>query len=67
MRKLKAMALLVLAAFFAAPAYATDLFPTIDYPQLPPVDYGLGSSFYLRGSAGASSPITSRPISKAAP
>lgn len=26
--------------------------PTYDIPDLPPVDYGLGGSFYLRGSAG---------------
>lgn len=52
MRKLTALILAALLAFVAAPAVAADLpdYPTYDIPDLPPVDYGLGGSFYLRGS-----------------
>jgi len=53
MRKLKAVVTLAVAALLAAPAQAADYYPPIDVPPLPPVDYGLGGSFYLRGSAGA--------------
>lgn len=54
MRKLKAVALLAVAALLGAPAFAADYIPppTYEIPQLPPVDYGLGGSFYLRGSVG---------------
>lgn len=52
MRKLKAVVTLAVAALLAAPAQAADYYPPIDVPPLPPVDYGLGGSFYLRGSAG---------------
>lgn len=54
MRKLKAVVLLAVAALLAAPASAADFphYPPIDVPPLPPVDYGLKGSFYLRGSVG---------------
>ncbi|UJQ94064.1 outer membrane protein [Mariluticola halotolerans] len=54
MRKLKAVVMLAVAALLAAPAYAADYpqYPPIDIPDLPPVDYGLAGSFYLRGSVG---------------
>ena len=52
MRKLKAVALMAVAAVLATPAVAADIpeYPPIEIPPLPPVDYGLGGSFYLRGS-----------------
>lgn len=58
MRKLLAAAMLALAAFAAGPAIAADLphypdYPDVDVPDLPPADYGMGGSFYLRGSASA--------------
>ena len=51
MRKLKAVVMLAVAALLASPAFAADYpeYPPID---IPPVDYGLAGSFYLRGSAG---------------
>lgn len=54
MRKLKAVVLLAVAALLAGPAIAADYpkYPPIDIPPLPPVDYGLEGSFYLRGSVG---------------
>lgn len=54
MRKLKAAALLAVTALLATPlpVFAADYFPPPDIPPLPPVDYGLGGSFYLRGSVG---------------
>lgn len=54
MRKLKAVVTLAVAALLGAPAYAADYIPppTYEIPKLPPVDYGLGGSFYLRGSVG---------------
>lgn len=39
----------VLAALAAAPVAAADL---PEYPEIPDVDYDIGGSFYLRGSAG---------------
>lgn len=51
MRKLFAVVFAAFAAFGAVPTLAADI---PDYPpivELPPVDYGLGGSFYLRGSA----------------
>ena len=53
MRKLTALVIAAIMAVLAAPAMAADLpeYPPIyDIPDLPPVDYGLGGSFYLRGS-----------------
>lgn len=53
MRKLTAIVIAAILAFALAPAaIAADLpeYPTYDIPDLPPVDYGLGGSFYLRGS-----------------
>ncbi len=41
---------LVTPAFSADPPQYTP--PIYDIPDLPPVDYGLGGSFYLRGSVG---------------
>ena len=54
MRKLRAVVMLAVAALLGAPAYAADYIPPPEYkiPELPPVDYGLGGSFYLRGSVG---------------
>lgn len=55
MRKLKAVVMLAVAALLGAPAFAADYIPpppVYDIPELPPVDYGLGGSFYLRGSVG---------------
>lgn len=56
MRKQQAVAVLAFATLLAAPAYSADYsypdYPTIDIPEIPPVDYGLGGSFYLRGSVG---------------
>ncbi len=64
MRKLLAVSVSAVMALTVAPisivgsAYGADIPqyvpPTYDIPDLPPVDYGLGGSFYLRGSvAGA--------------
>ena len=58
MRKFIAAAMLALTALAAVPAQAADFpeypeYPDIDVPDLPPADYGLGGSFYLRGSAAA--------------
>lgn len=64
MRKLLAVSVSAVLALTVAPlsvvgsAYGADIPqyvpPTYDIPDLPPVDYGLGGSFYLRGSvAGA--------------
>lgn len=55
MRNLFAVAIVAMAALVASPAISADYptfpeYPTIDIPELPPVDYGLGGSFYLRGS-----------------
>lgn len=52
MRKLTALILAAMLGFAAAPAVAADMpdYPIYDIPDLPPVDYGLGGSFYLRGS-----------------
>lgn len=52
MRKLTALLIAAMLAFAVAPAVAADLpdYPIYDVPDLPPVDYGLGGSFYLRGS-----------------
>jgi hypothetical protein len=51
MRKLLGTVLVALATVVAGPGQAAD-FP--DYPpiEIPDVDYDLGGSFYLRGSAG---------------
>lgn len=53
MRKLIAVVALALAAFVGGPATAADMpeYPDFEIPDLPPVDYGLEGSFYLRGSA----------------
>ncbi len=59
MRKLFAVIVAALWAILAAPVFTTvsavaaDYIPpppTYEIPPLPPVDYGLGGSFYLRGS-----------------
>jgi hypothetical protein len=52
MRILFAALLMALGALVSAPALAADM---PDYPdiEIPEVDYGLGGSFYLRGSVGA--------------
>lgn len=56
MRKMTALALSALAVALVVPAHAADLIPytppTYEIPNLPPVDYDLGGSFYLRGSIG---------------
>ena len=54
MRTLIAALLMAIAALAAAPLQAADFPeypPVINIPDLPPVDYGLEGSFYLRGSA----------------
>lgn len=53
MRKLVAVLAMVAAAFFTTMSFAADLpqYPVYEVPELPPVDYGLGGNFYLRGSA----------------
>ncbi len=56
MRNLKLAAIVAMSAMLAAPVQAADpiQFPVTDYPEIdtpPAVDYGLGGSFYLRGSA----------------
>ena len=48
MRKLASLSFAAFAAFVAIPATAADL---PEDPYIPPVDYDLGGSFYLRGSA----------------
>ena len=48
MRNFLAWLLVAVAAFLAAPAMAADI---PEYPDIPEVDYELGGSFYLRGSA----------------
>ncbi len=52
MRILLAALLVALGALIGAPARAADMpyYPDIEIPE---VDYGLGGSFYLRGSAAA--------------
>jgi hypothetical protein len=52
MRKFFAVAVAALAALFALPAVAADIphYPPII--EIPPVDYGYGGNFYLRGSGG---------------
>ncbi len=54
MRKFFAVAVAALAALFALPAVAADIphYPPIIEIPPPPVDYGYGGSFYLRGSGG---------------
>lgn len=54
MRKLNAVVMLAVAALLTVPAHAADYpeYPPYNPPPLPPVDYGLGGSFYLRGSVG---------------
>ncbi len=62
MGKLTALVVTTLVAGLAAPmilvgpAMAADLLPPTPPPtyQIPPVDYGLGGSFYLRGSVAGS-------------
>lgn len=53
MRKLEAVVVLAATALMAAPVMAADpiQYQPIDYTPAPQVDYGLGGSFYLRGSA----------------
>ncbi len=53
MRKLEAVVVLAAAALMVAPVQAADpiQYQPIDYSAIPDVDYGLGGSFYLRGSA----------------
>lgn len=58
MRKLIAAAFVAIAALAIGPVQAADFpeypeYPDIEVPELPPVDYGLEGSFYLRGSAAA--------------
>src|SRR5690606_11667795 len=50
MRKLLSSAVAAVAALMVGPAMAADMpyYPEIEIPE---VDYGLGGSFYLRGSA----------------
>jgi hypothetical protein len=50
MRNILAILMVVLATLFAAPVMAADIpeYPDIEIPE---VDYDLGDSFYLRGSA----------------
>jgi hypothetical protein len=50
MRKILAILMVALATLFAAPVMAADIpeYPDIEIPE---VDYDLGDSFYLRGSA----------------
>jgi hypothetical protein len=50
MRKIFASAVAAVAALLAGPTFAADVpyYPPIEIPE---VDYGLGGSFYLRGSA----------------
>lgn len=50
MRKILAVIMVALATLFAAPVMAADMpeYPDIEIPE---VDYDLGDSFYLRGSA----------------
>ena len=52
MRKLMASVAVVVATLVAAPALAADIPEYPDVELIPPVDYDLGGSFYLRGSAG---------------
>ncbi len=56
MRNLKVIALIAVSALLAVPVQGADpvQFPVTEYPEIhlaPAVDYGLGGSFYLRGSA----------------
>lgn len=48
MRRLIASVAVASAALIAGPGLAADM---PEYPEIPEVDYGLGGSFYLRGSA----------------
>ncbi len=52
--KLNAVVLVAVAALVAGPVQAADMprydYPDLEMPELPPVDYELGGSFYLRGS-----------------
>ncbi len=50
MRKILATVMVAFATLFAAPVMAADIpeYPDIEIPE---VDYDLGDSFYLRGSA----------------
>jgi len=52
MRKMFAVGIVAIAAMVGVPAVAADYpqYPHYPIPELPPVDYGLGGSFYLRGS-----------------
>jgi hypothetical protein len=52
MRKLIVLIMVALSALVASPIQAADMpyYPPIEVPE---VDYGLGGSFYLRGSVGA--------------
>ncbi len=53
MRKLEAVVVLAATVLMVAPVQAADpiQYQPIDYSTIPDVDYGLGGSFYLRGSA----------------
>lgn len=51
MRKLFISATVAIAALVAAPALAADMPEYPDVELIPPVDYDIGGSFYLRGSA----------------
>ena len=51
MRIVKAVATAAVAALLASPALSAD-FPEYPPIDVPPVDYGLAGSFYLRGSVG---------------
>jgi hypothetical protein len=52
MRKLIASIMVAGAALVASPLQAADMPEYYPQPDLPEVDYGLGGSFYLRGSVG---------------
>ena len=51
MRNFLAVAALAATALVAGPGLAADM-PQYPQPEIPQVDYGLGGSFYLRGSGG---------------
>jgi hypothetical protein len=65
--KLNAVVLVAVAALVAGPVQAADLpdydYPDLEVPELPPVDYDLGGSFYLRGSVGGNAFTTREHIS----
>lgn len=52
MRNLIAAVIIGVGSLLAVPAFSADLPQYTPPPSIPPVDYGLGGSFYLRGSVG---------------